>query len=804
MKKLILFFCVLLAAAQIKAQQITLLDKSTKDPIVNAAVYTKGGAAVTTNEKGRADISSMAAADTIFVRHPAYGTNAFSSAQLKSMNYKLALSSRYIMMDEVVFSANKSEEKKDDVAYEIAVVPARAVETYNPQNSSDMLVSTGQVFAQKSQMGGGSPVLRGFEASRVLMVVDGVRMNNAIYRAGHLQDAITVDPNMLERTEVVFGPASVIYGSDALGGVMHFYTKRPVLGFDDKTYVGSNAMTRYSTANEEKTAHVDFNIGLKKIAFLTSFTFSDFGDLRAGNLHTPYDTAFGKRYFYVDRINGRDTMISNPDPNVQVYTGYSQYDITEKILFKQSDKVSHLLNFQLSNSSNIPRYDRLTQMQGPNLRFAEWNYGPQKRMLASYTLGLTSPEGRMYDKANIILAFQDIDQERITRRFNSVMRNDQLEEVTAISLNADLQKTKGKNELRYGAEFVYNSVVSTATDTDIEADTTRPAITRYPDGDNSMMFAAVYATYNREISEKLIFSAGLRGTMISLESNWVDTTFFPFPFSSVKQTSIAPSGSIGLVFKPRPSWRFHVLGSSGFRAPNVDDMTKVFESVPGTLIVPNPELKPEYAYNAEIGMSKTLHEIARLDVTYFYTIMTNAIVAKDFTLNGQDSVLYEGAMSQVQAPQNVNNAWIYGINSMFTADFTENFAFRATINYTYGRYEDTENDTIVPLDHIPPIYGRVGLVYKERNFELEGYTFYNGWKRLKDYSPSGEDNLNQAMTPEGAPAWYTLNARASYQFGKYIRLGLALENITDLHYRVFASGISAPGRNFVVSLRGKF
>ncbi|NJN34367.1 MAG: TonB-dependent receptor plug domain-containing protein [Saprospiraceae bacterium] len=71
--------------------------------------------------------------------------------------------------------------------------------------------------------------MRGFEASRVLLVVDGVRMNNLIYRSGHLQNAITVDQNMLDRVEVLFGTASTVYGSDALGGVVHFFTKKPLL-----------------------------------------------------------------------------------------------------------------------------------------------------------------------------------------------------------------------------------------------------------------------------------------------------------------------------------------------------------------------------------------------------------------------------------------------------------------------------------------------------------------------------------------------------------------------------------------------
>jgi hemoglobin/transferrin/lactoferrin receptor protein len=80
---------------------------------------------------------------------------------------------------------------------------------------------------------------------------------------------------------------------------------------------------------------------------------------------------------------------------------------------------------------------------------------------------------------------------------------------------------------------------------------------------------------------------------------------------------------------------------------------------------------------------------------------------------------------------------------------------------------------------------------------------YNGWKRVKDYNQVGEDNLPYA-TPQGTPAWYTLNVRMAYQLNKMLQAQLALENILDRNYRVFASGISAPGRNLIITLRASF
>ncbi|MBA3705579.1 MAG: TonB-dependent receptor plug domain-containing protein, partial [Bacteroidetes bacterium] len=374
---------------------------------------------------------------------------------------------KLINLNEVIFSANKAEEKKSDVPYNIDVITSKTIALENPQTAADMLANTGNVMVQKSQAGGGSPIIRGFEANRVLIVVDGVRMNNAIYRAGHLQDVITLDASMLDRTEIVYGPSSVIYGSDALGGVMHFYTKKPLFG-DDKMNFKLNSFLRYSSANQEKTGHVDFNLGFKKLASLTSISYSDFDDLRTGNGRNP-NPDFGRCYYYVgENWNGKaDSTFRNKDSNIQKRSGYSQVDILEKLAFKASDNVEIGLNLQYSTSSNINRYDRLTESgSGGNLKFAEWYYGPQNRLLAALYANIKS-DGKLFDNLRITGAYQMIEQERVSRRFstnytttsNNNKRTSQLENVGVTSLNADFRKNvKEKHELSYGLEFVNNSV----------------------------------------------------------------------------------------------------------------------------------------------------------------------------------------------------------------------------------------------------------------------------------------------------------------------------------------------------------
>lgn len=801
MKKYLLLMAVLSMGLASFSQKIFVIENTTLEPVENVAIFSHSPQFSTlTGQNGEADITDLKDADSIYFQCTGFQMRVLSYDQIAKEKFTVELNKKIYDLNTVVISARKMEEEIKDVPQQIQVINSKQIEFQNPETSADMLQQTGNVLVQKSQMGGGSPIIRGFEANKLLIVVDGIRMNNAIYRGGHLQSVITLDPSILEKTEIVYGPGSVVYGSDALGGVMHFYTKNPKLSQNDKELSDGSAFLRYSSANNEFTGHADFSAGWKKFGVLGSFTYSNFGDLRQGSVRNPFYGDFGKRFYYADRINGQDTMMPNNNYNIQKPSGYNQYDMMFKAIYMQNEHISHNLNFQYSNSSDIPRYDRLTQMSDDNtLKYAQWYYGPQKRILAAYTMGLTANHG-IYDNASIILAYQNAEESRNDRRFNKTALNHRMEEVNVMSLNADFTKGIKRNELRYGIEYVYNKVNSTANVENINTGETVPLDTRYPDGGSTTQAFAAYFTHSIEFSPKYILTEGIRYSYNSLNSRFNDTTFYPFPYSEVSQKSGALSGNIGFVMMPGHHWRFSVLGATGYRAPNVDDMSKVFESVPGSVIVPNPDLKPEYTYNVDLSASKLIAETFNIYATAYYTWYNNAIVTQPSTFNGQDSIYYDGSYSQVTTSTNAGKAYIYGMNAGFSVDVTKIFSIASSLNYTYGRVKTDTTD--YPLDHIPPVYGRTSFNLHVTKFRAEFYVVYNGWKRLDDYSPSGEDNLPQA-TEYGMPAWYTLNLKMAYQVNKHLQVNVGFENITDLNYRVFASGISAPGFNCIVALRAR-
>lgn len=781
-------------------QTLTVYDLSSLQPIVGAEIKeTSGSSLGKTDAKGQF-IFKAEVTTAFIIFHPDYRPLTVSPEEYEKSGGKIYLAQQEFRLEEIVVSSSRFQEKKEDVAQQVDVLNSRELEFKNAQTSGDALTETGNVFLQKSQMGGGSPILRGFEANKVLIVVDGIRMNNAIYRGGHLQNVIRLDNNMLDRVEVVYGPSSTVYGSDALGGVMHFHTRRVHFSSDDKVLSKGGVLTRYSTANEEKTGSFWVNVANKKWGMMLTGTYSDFGDLRQGNLRDPRNGDLWKRLYYADRMNGKDTMIKNSDPNIQVGSGYSQYNVIGKIGFRPNEKQLHVLSFHYTTSSNVNRYDRLQEYSGSNLRFAEWYYGPEKQMITAYQGKFFKPTA-IYDLMQITLAWQSIEESRINRRFNNNSRRYQEEQVEAYSANIDFSKSIAKHEIRYGAEFVFNDVKSTGYAKNIVTETESPFNSRYPDGKNSMRNAAVFVTHNWEINEKLVLTDGLRFSSIGLNANFIDTSIMHFPYTTVAQNNNALTGSLGLIAKLKQGWRIALLGSTGFRSPNIDDLGKVFDSQPGLLIVPNPDLKPEYTHNVDLTIEKSFADRVRIGFTGYYTAIKDLITTKPYSFNGADSINYNGIPSRIVASQNSLNGFVYGFSANLTADITDHFSVVSTLNYTKGRINT--DSTAYPLDHIPPMFGRSSFRFKTKKFMGEFFLVYSAWKRLKDYNMLGEDNF-PAATPQGMPSWCTLNVRASYQFNRFVRLQAGIENITDLNYRLFASNISAPGRNLFVAVRFNF
>ena len=801
--KLTTFIFIFLAffSVALQGQQVKVLDKSDLQPISQVNISNSGKTAmVVTNTDGVADLTTFKADEVLYFTHVAFQSFSVLKSEVPSSGY-IFLTENVIKLDEYVVTGNRSEEKRSDLPNKIEVIQAKDIAFRNPQNAGIMLEQTGQVFVQTSQLGGGSPVLRGFEANKVLLVVDGIRMNNAIYRAGHLQNAITVDPFGLASTEILYGPGSTVYGSDALGGVINFITKDPVLSTTGKTEIQGNLLGRFSSANTEKTGGINLNLGWNKLAVLLNFSYSDFGDLHEGRVSNPAYGTFGQRLFFADRINDKDVTVANDKPWIQKGSGYSQYNFLGKVLFQPSVHSRYIINVQYSNSSNIPRYDRLTEMQNDStMTYAEWYYGPQSRFLGSLKAEY-NVNGVIFDHASVIIGYQYVKEDRIQRSFGSSKKKYNLETVGVFSVNADFdKKICASDKLYYGIELDYNKVGSTAYNENIKTGAiTYDRATRFPDQKANMMYLSAFLSNNWQIGKVLEFSQGLRFNYVTLSAAYSDTMvkIAAIPFDpNISQKNAALNGYLGLVAKPEHDWKFSLVGSTGFRAPNMDDLTKINVVEAQTIVIPNPDLKPEYSYNVELSVAKTILGKVRIEGTGFYNWLKNAQVIRPFAYNGQDSITMDGVKYQTLAPVNTGSAFICGLQGSILAQVTRSFSILSNLTYTYG-YDETAG---LPLDHIPPVFGMTSFRLEVKKFKGDFYVMYNGWKRMSQYSNSGEDN-EQYATQYGMPSWYTLNLKLSYQIERHVNIELGLENITNENYRKFSSGISSPGRNFIVALR---
>lgn len=710
-------------------------------------------------------------------------------------------------LDEVVISVNRWEQNLREVSSRVTKISPQLIQLQNPQTSADMLGLSNQVFVQKSQLGGGSPIIRGFATNRVLLVVDGVRMNNAIFRSGNLQNVISFDANAVQDTEIIFGPGSVMYGSDAIGGVMDFHTLRPVFASSDKTTFSGNAFGRISSANKEKTGHVDFNIGLDKWAFTTSITYADYDDLKMGS-QGPEE--YTRPDYQVRDENGNDIAVINPDPNVQVSTGYDQLNLMQKIRFHPTDHLDFTYGFHFSQTSDVPRYDRLILKNNSNVfTSAEWYYGPQTWMMYALAMNYTK-SSKLFDQLKVTAGYQDYSESRHNRNFTGSNRNrmtERFENVKALSLNADFDKqVNAKSTLFYGAEYVNNQVGSTAQRRDIVTGALTPFSTRYPDG-SEWLSLAVYASLRHKFNDHWLINASTRYNYVYTYAPY-DTAFFDFPFTEATLKNDAINWSFGTVYSPTSLWKLYANLSTAFRAPNVDDIGKVFDSQPGFVVVPNPDLTPEYAYNGEVGLTGTLGNLLTIDVAAFYTYLNNAIVRGPYTFNGQDSIDYDGTPSQVMALQNISNLRVWGFQVALAKPITPHLNFSISFNYQKGKEKSIEDGQYYSPTHVAPLFGSIQLAFKKPTYHLVLYSNLNGQILYGDLALSERaDSHLYARDNNGnpyAPAWATLNLKGTYHITSFLQLDAGVENMLDKRYRPYSSGISAPGRNFIVTLRFKF
>ena len=812
---ILLFFSGLFMNGQI----IHVVDSNSGESIESVAVFNNDKTKSTiTDKNGRASLDEFN-----FLSPIVFQINGY-----KTLTKKLSFTKRSLIiqlepkvenLEGVVLSVARSRSKRNKIAEKVNIITSERIKQSVIQSGADILELSPGVRIQKSQGGGGSPVLRGFEANRVLLVVDGVRMNNAIYRSGHLQNAITIDPHNLERVEVIFGSSSVGYGSDALGGVIHYYTKTPDINSTEKNK--NEFHSDFNSANLSSVNNITSNWSFKKWGSITSISFSDFGDIRMGEKNNHGFKNWGSTNFFSENTNifYKATPTINPDPLIQKNTGYEQFDIFQKFRFKLDNQSYFSLNIQSSNSSIINRYDKLNEIRNGSLRYAEWYYGPQKRFLFSPKFEFFSGS-RFLRKGSLTFAYQKIKESRIDRKFDSFNKSSQSEEVSVISFNADFNAKPYKNiNTSYGVEILNNKIYSNAFTESLNISNNQiisvgnsiKIPTRYPSDGSFYDSAAAYINLTWELNDFVSLNAGSRITYTDLGGSWNEEALVNSLLSKVSINNWALTNTFSLIYNPVKKLQLNVLLSSGFRNPNIDDIGKISESA-GSLIVPNPFLKPEYAYNLDLGFSfKSSSGLSQFSLRSFGSLISRHIVRSNYTIfsdistNDPATIIYDGEELPTLANKNLGNRYIYGGSFESIIRFNKNLYTSMNLTYTKGNKSFKRG----PMPSIPPFFGKYSLYYSGSKINAKLTWDFSNAKNPNDYSYGGEDGLDETpLTFEnlyaGTPAWEVFSFSTNYEYTKNIKFKCGLHNIFDTHYRTFASGISQPGRSLQLGVSINF
>ena len=818
-KKILLFF---LFTSVSFGQQITLRDSETNEVLSDVAVFNESRDKSTISDlNGNVDLGLFSNENKIYFQLLGYSLLELYLDDIENESIVL-LSQESQNLDEVILSVARSASNVNQIAEKVSVIKSEDLFISSPSSGAEMLELSPGVRIQKSQGGGGSPIIRGFEANRVLIVVDGVRMNNAIYRSGHLQNSITIDPSNIERAEVIFGSSSVGYGSDAMGGVIHYYTKNPILKNSEK--ILSSFTTNFNSANNSVSNNFNTNYSADNWGSITSISISKYGDIKMGKKRSHGYSFWGLTPIFSQ--NSRYKFYAEPsinfDESIQKNTGYSQVDLFQKFLFRIGDDNLLNLNIQFSESSDIDRYDQLNIPKDNSLKFSEWYYGPQKRLLISPSLRIF-PKKKFMDKGVITFGFQKINESRIKRKFNSLNRSHQIEDLKVLSLNGDFDTSfNNGHTVSYGIETTYNHNYSKAYDRVLDIDgnnivgvSKKFAIpTRYPSDGSSYASFASYVNWSWNMSEFFTFNIGTRLTFTKLKASWNDVISVNPQLSKVNLNSEALTTTVSMKLRPSNKIQINTVLSSGFRNPNIDDIGKIRENN-GLLVVPNTFLKPEYAYNLDLGVDyKSLDSKNYLSIRGFSTIISRHIgraeyiVYSDITTPDTSTIIYNNEEVTTIANKNLGNRFIHG----FSIDGFNNLSRNLKIDYSLTYTKGDNNETYGPLPSISPLFGSLSLDYVKNDLTIKAVYKFSDSKDPSEYSIGGEDGLDE--TPYiigqdglkdflGTPSWSDFSIYASLNISPNSTLRLGITNIFDIHYRTFASGISAPGRSFQAGLNLK-
>ena len=632
------------------------------------------------------------------------------------------------------------------------------------------------IFVQRTNHAGGHPIIRGLLGHQVLILVDGVRLNNAVTRAGPNQYLNTVDPFLVERLEVVRGPSSVLYGSDAIGGVVNVLTLTP-------RFSSEGGKTRFPAGVRAMAGSADMSLQ---------------GSLRLG-VETPNTAALGV-------VTGRDfnDLRGGADIGVQQYTGYTEYDAAVKARQRLSPGTVLMLQYQAARQSDAPRTDR--SVPGD---FRVFSLQERDFLHGQLAVSGVGPFHRVRVDASALRQSERTDRYRIPR--DRIEREDAT--VWTLGLRAEGERSLSFDNasLRVGADVFHDKVTGAATRGTILVPgefEPHPELARYP-GSPTALAAGLFGLFQMDLGTHATGYVGARAQLNSTHLPEDNRLALQFPGSPVlpatTEQALGAAGEIG--FQQRVGedvTLFSNLGS-GFRAPNVDDYLRLGAEGPG-FVLPARELVPEFSFTGELGGRFQRGDVARVQAVYAYTFIDNLVTAVPTEFNGEqdtpDGLRY-------LARTNADNAQVHAVELSGQVKPVRSLTLLAQAAWVFSSQKrlDPLNPEAPPqtepFNKTPPLNGLVRATWEPVDFAFVEGVFQWATKQERLSAADREDIRMCPESPDcqGTPGWAAVHLRAGARW-RWFTTTLELRNLTDASYRFHASGVDAPGRSVTLALEG--
>jgi len=750
--KFVSTICFLLLSQCAFAQFIQgeIIDQKTNLPVSDVHIqWVNTSLGTISNEQGKFELKKIDGVNTFRVSAIGYTTREVIVGDNDSM--QITLEPSVLMLNQgITITAQRQEDLSREVPQSVTVVSQEQLLQNAPRTTPEALMNQTGVWVQKTNHGGGSPIIRGLVGNQVLLLVDGIRLNNSTYRYGPNQYMNTIDPGLIDRIEAIRGSGSVLYGSDALGGVVQVISKVPSFS-SHKTNVSGSVLGKWMSGGMEKSGRAEIEIASKRVAFLGGFSERHFGELVAGG----------------------DLGTLSP-------TGYNERAGDAKLLVRTGSSGLLTASVQQLTQFEVPRYDQVSQ-GGYNV----FNFDPQMRQL-SYVKWETTTKNPWIQTFRLTGSFNRTVEGLFAQKTNSITVRKQRDEVNTTGFIAEvISKPTAFWNAQSGIEYYFDKVGSKASDLNTLTNEETAVRGSYADGSTASNLAVF--TNHQVDWKKFQFSSGLRFNAVTVAVE--DATF-----GNQKITPSSWVGNLGVMYEITPHIRAIFSGNTGFRTPNVDDMSK-FGPVEATVFeIPSAMLSPEKTFTLETGFKFSGKKYGG-SVTAYQTQLTDLIDRVPATYQG--SPTYDG--KNVYQKQNVGAAVLKGFEAEGEVSILSAMIMYGSLTYTHGDNKTKQE----PMRRIPPLFGRVGMQYRNNDWWVKGEVAMAGDQARLAAGDKSDVRISNRLEEGVMPGWTCLNLYTGYQY-KSVRIQASLINLLDEAYRIYASGVDEYGRSIVISFRFDF